>query len=62
MDIEKPFVEKACEECEDSEDVNKTEKEIYDEVYTYLTRGEYPYNCTKQDKNSLRKKSKKFQV
>ena len=46
----------------DSDNARKAEQEIYDEVYAYLSKGEYPLNYSKQDKNSLRKRAKNFQV
>ena len=55
-------VKEADKEFDDSDNARKTEQEIYDEVYAYLSKGEYPHNCTKQDKNSLRKRAKNFQV
>ena len=50
------------EEFNNSDNARKTDAEIYDEVYAYLSKGEYPHHYTKQDKNSLRKRAKSFQV
>ena len=38
------------------------EKETYDEVFEYLTKGTYPQHATKRDKGVLRRKAKSFQV
>ena len=51
-----------CDREFDSDNARKAEQEIYDKVYAYLSKVEYPHNYTKQDKNSLRKRAKNFQV
>ena len=50
-----------CEE-ETGADPKKAEQEIYDEVDAYITNGDYPLDSSKQEKNSIRKRAKKFQV
>lgn len=40
----------------------RAEKETYDDVYEYLTKGTYPQHATKRDKGVLRRKAKSFQV
>ena len=49
-------------EIDDNDNARKTEQEMYDEVYAYPSKGEYPHNYTKQAKNSLRKRAKNFQA
>ena len=44
------------------EDKERAEKETYDEVFEYLTKGTYPQHATKRDKGVLRRKAKSFQV
>ena len=44
------------------EDKERAEKESYDDVFEYLTKGTYPQNATKRDKGVLCRKAKNFQV
>ena len=45
-----------------SDPEERAEKETYDEVFEYLTKGTYPQHATKRDKSVLRRKATSFQV
>ena len=50
------------EDCMLTKNTVRNEETIYEEVHVYLSQGRYPLEATKQEKCTIRKRAKNFQL